>query len=417
MKMEKKKLLILGANAETAKLVNVAKNKGIYTIVTDNVIGAYAKKYADKSYDINGLDVDNIVLMAKQEGIDGILVGTADPLIPAYYEVAKRMGLPCYVTEKSLKAFTNKKAFKECCAKFDIQGVPEYKLEDIREGKNVVYPILVKPADGRSGKGITVCYSYEEIDAAIQKALNASQSKEVLFERYMECDDVFMYYTFNDGKYYLSAMPDRFTCHEQVGVDPVVLGATYPSKYLDVYLNTLHEKMCRMFEALEIKNGVLLIQAFVENGQFYVYDPGFRLQGGAPHLLLEAINGINHQEMLIDFALTGKMCEEHVMDKNDVHFQNVSAASQVILLKAGKIGKIEGIEEVSKMPGVVATTQRLFEGEIVDGIGTEQQILVRFHLVCATKKELKDLVGVINNTVHAYDESGKEMCLEGLKIE
>ena len=411
--LENKKLLILGANPETAVLVNTAKSMGIYTIVTDYIPDSYAKKIADKAYDIDGLNVDELVAVAKEEKVDGVIVGTADPLIPSYYQVCQKLHLPCYCTEEAVMAFTNKIEFKKVCNMFGVQGVPEYSIEDVWKDK-VNYPILVKPSDGRSGKGMSVCFSKEEVEPAVQKALAASRCKTYLLERYMECDDVFMYYTFIDGKYYLSAMSDRFTSKEQKGMDPVVLGAVYPSKYIELYQNTLHEKMCQVFQYLNIRNGVLLIQAFVENDQFYVYDPGFRLQGAAPHILLENINHFDQQKMLIQLALTGKMGDD-IEEKNDVYFQGKIAASQVVLLKGGVIKKITGIEEVSGFPGVIKTTQRLFVGDEVSLIGTEQQILVRFHLVCETKDQLKSLVDKINHTVSATDSNDNHMCLQGLQ--
>lgn len=411
--LENKKLLILGANPETAVLVNTAKSMGIYTIVTDYIPDSYAKKIADKAYDIDGLNVDGLVAVAKEEKVDGVIVGTADPLIPSYYQVCQRLDLPCYCTEEAVRAFTNKIEFKKVCNMFGVQGVPEYSIEDVWKDK-VKYPILVKPSDGRSGKGMSVCFSKEEVEPAVQKALAASRCKTYLLERYMECDDVFMYYTFIDGKYYLSAMPDRFTSKEQKGVDPVVLGAVYPSKYIELYQNTLHEKMCQVFQYLKIRNGVLLVQAFVENDQFYVYDPGFRLQGGAPHILIENINHFDQQKMLVQLALTGKMGDD-IEEKNDVYFQGKIAASQVVLLKGGIIKKITGIEEVSRFPGVIKTTQRLFVGDEVSMIGTEQQILVRFHLVCETKEQLRSLVDKINHTVSATDSNDNQMCLQGLQ--
>ena len=86
-----KKLLILGANPETVSLINIAKSKGIYTIVTDYDPNAFAKPYADKSYDVDGLDVDGLVALCKTEKVDGVIVGTADPLIKPYQKLCERI--------------------------------------------------------------------------------------------------------------------------------------------------------------------------------------------------------------------------------------------------------------------------------------------------------------------------------------
>ena len=407
-----KKILILGANPETAALVQKAKDMGIYTIVTDYLPDSYAKKFADKAYNIDGLDVDGLVNLVREEKINGVMVGTADPLIPSYYEVCHRLGLPCYVTKEAVEVFTNKRLLKEVCAKFGICGVPEYSKEDIENNKNVKYPILVKPVDGRSGKGMSVCRDKSEVPAAIDKALAASRCEDYMIERYMECDDVFMYYTFVDGKYFLSAMPDRFTYKGHEGEAPVVTGAVYPSKHIQLYMNTMHEKMSRLFQHLNIKNGVFLIQAFVEDGNFYVYDPGFRLQGGAPHIIINEMNHFDQREMLINFALNQFIDVKDIEKKNDYLFQGRVGASKVILLKKGIIKKIRGIDKVGQFPEVVAVTQRLFEGDEVSMIGTEQQILVRFHIVCETEKELKLIIHNIEETVQVWDQNDNDMCIK-----
>lgn len=412
-----KRLLILGANAETAVLVNSARKLGVFTIVTDNIPNADAKKIANKSYDIDGMDVDALEKMALHENVDGVLVGTADPLIRPYFELCTRLGLPCYANAESVDVFTNKKHFKEKCRLFGIEGIPEYLYEEVMLNKNVTYPILVKPTDGRSGKGMSLCYSKEDVDKAVNKALHFSIKKEFIIERYMQCDDVFVYYTFQNGKYFLSAMADRYTCKEQIGCDPVVLGGTYPSKYLKWYMKEIHPKMCMMFADLQIKNGVLLVQAFVEDGHFYVYDPGFRLQGAAPHILVNDINGFDHREMLIEFALTGKMGTEDISKKNDPLFHGKICASQTILLKKGVIAKIEGIDKVRDFREVILTTQRLNINDEVYMIGTEQQILVRFHLVCDDIEQLDHIVRKINDEIKVYDIEGNNMVLSGLKVE
>ena len=79
-----KKLLIMGANPETIPLVELANEMGLQTYVTSNRPDDPAKKYACRSCDVDGTDVPGIVSLARRENIDGILVGVADILVPAY---------------------------------------------------------------------------------------------------------------------------------------------------------------------------------------------------------------------------------------------------------------------------------------------------------------------------------------------
>ena len=96
---EGRKLLILGANPETIPLVQVANAMGIKTLVTSNRPDDAAKKYAWKSCDVDGMDVPGLIALAREEAVDGVLVGVADILVPAYCKVCDALNLHCYATQ------------------------------------------------------------------------------------------------------------------------------------------------------------------------------------------------------------------------------------------------------------------------------------------------------------------------------
>ena len=70
MDLAEKKLLILGANQETTQLVEYANSMGIKTLVTSNCSTDAAKKFAWKSYDVDGMDVPGVIALAKRENVD-----------------------------------------------------------------------------------------------------------------------------------------------------------------------------------------------------------------------------------------------------------------------------------------------------------------------------------------------------------
>ena len=92
--LEGKKLLILGANPETIPLVQVANELGVKTIVTSNSAADAAKKYAWKAVDVDGMDVPGLIALARDEKVDGVLVGVADILVPIYCKVCAELDLP-----------------------------------------------------------------------------------------------------------------------------------------------------------------------------------------------------------------------------------------------------------------------------------------------------------------------------------
>lgn len=420
--LDGKKLLILGANPETVPLVEIANGMGVKTLVTSQVKNEAAKQYAWKAFDVNGLDVPTVVSLAREEKVDGVLVGVADILVPAYCKVCNALDVPCYATQQIVDIFAFKDIFKATCERFGVHGVPEYYLdENVRseDVEKIVFPVMVKPVDGRSGMGMTICNTVEDLQPAIEKALSVSNAKRFIVERYMgNCDDCFVYYTFKDGYCSLSCIADRYTSDEQLGLSRVCLGAVYPSKHIKEYYSRMHDNAVRMFQSIGIQNGVLLMQAFYEDGEFYVYDPGFRLQGEAPHLHMKAIHGFDQREMLIYFALTGSMGDTDLLFKDDPSFRGKYAATLWTLLKSGKVAEIKGLDEVDRDPRVHTNIQRIFEGDIVEEswIGTEKQVLNRLYLVCDTKTELAAAIKEYQDKIAVYDTEGKSMVLRGFDV-
>jgi biotin carboxylase len=414
-----KKILILGANPETIPLIETIKSIGIYTIVTDPDPNAPAKKVADNGINIDGMNVEKLVEFCKQEKVDGILVGVADRLIEPYQKVAKALNLPCYGNEYQCEVLTNKGKFNNLCKEYDILTIPSISLykKDINvDLENITYPIFIKPIDRNSGKGMSIAYNKDELREGIKKAFNNTNSDYILLEKYMLCNDIFVSYTIADGEPILSAMADRYTCREQNKTSQVCLGAVYPSNLLDVYMHKEYPKMVKMLKGIGLKNAILTISAFIENDNFYYYDPGFRLQGEAPNLHMENINGFDQKRFLIDIALDNKINKDNI---SKADFQNNHAATVWILLKEGIINRIEGFNKIEKDPSIFYISKRLFEGDEISEnmVGTESQVMARIYVCCKTKQELKNKISEIYNTIKIFDKNNNNQLINGFKYE
>ena len=419
---EGKKLLILGGNPETTPLVEIANSMGIKTIVSSARHTDPAKKAAWKAYDVDGMDVPGLVALARDERVDGVLVGVADILGPAYCKVCEALDLPCYATQQIVDIFAFKDVFKATCERYGVHGIPEFYLDENMNQTDInaiEYPVMIKPVDNGGGVGMTVAYNEEELRKGVKIALENSNKKRFIVEKYMQCDDMGMYYTFKDGYCSASCIYDRYTTDEQPGLSRVCLGGTYPSKHLDEYFERMHPNAVRLFKEIGIENGVLMLSGFYENGEFYVYDTGFRLQGEAPHLLMKAIHGFDQREMLIRFALTGSEGDVDLRTDDDTKLRGKWAATLWFLLKKGKITKIEGLDQWERDDRVIANIQRLHEGDTVlpEWIGNEKQVLTRLYLVCDSKEQLAATLKHYMDTVKVTDENGQNMLLKGFDVD
>lgn len=412
-----KRLIILGGNQETGRIVELANSLGVYTIVVDPNPAAPAKQFASEHHELDGYDVEGIVQLAQNLSVDGVIVGVADVLVSPYQQICERLQLPCYASEESVAAFSGKKGFKDACEHYGVQDIPGILIEgeiSPHDLLNVELPVMIKPVDNGGGVGMRICHDPSDIGEHIETAMLHSKQSKILLERYMSGDDMFAYYTFKDGKAYLSATADRITSMAQGELSPVCIAARYPSKHTDQYVKLINPKLLRMFEGLAVRDGVLLLQFFVEGDSFFAYDPGFRLQGEAPHIYLQEINGFDHRKMLIHFSLTGSMGTDDLDEMNDVNFRGRVAGTFWVLLKSGHIQEISGLDEIRNDPCVITIVQRLVTGNHVDPemLGTERQVLARIYVVTNSIEELVQKSEELRSKLKIIDEQGNDMLLE-----
>ena len=398
--LQGKRLLIMGGMQISCEIVRKAKSMGVYTIVADYypVEKSPAKRIADKAIEVSVTDVDAVVSVIKEESVDGVIVGFNDMLLPFYADICKKAGVPCYGTKEQFETLIAKDQYKALCRQFGVPTIPEYDIND----KNIKYPVLVKPVDSSGSRGITICHNREELEVAVETGRKASKTSKVLIERYMDGREVTVFWTFQDGNYYLSGLANRHVKHNQ-GDDiiPLPVGYTFPSVYLSKYRKEVEENCKRMFQHLGIKDGMMFMQCKVEDGTCYVYDLGFRLTGSLEYKILERVCGYNPLEMMICFALTGKMGEKSIAEK----------------AIPGTIKEITGVEKVKQMAEVEDAVLAHVPGETI----TEQmrgllaQITVRVLGSVPTKDDLLPTMQRIDNTIHIIGENGEELLLPGIE--
>lgn len=403
-----KKLLILGANPETVSLVEKAKDMGIYTIVTDYDPNAFAKKYADKAENVNAIDVDGLVNLARREKIDGVVVGVAEALLPTYCELCKRLGFPAYSTADVFNVMIRKDYFKKKCIEYGVPTIREYDPENI---DNITYPVIVKPVDSCSSKGIRVCQNRKELETAIDYALEFSRVKKILIEEYMNGDEVISYYVMQDGNPIFVGMCDRYTHKEKKDLVQLPVSYIFPSKHINSYMKFSDKAVKNMIRGLGLKNGSIFFQCFVDsNGIVRMYEPGYRLNGAQEHLIVSRVSGIDAKEMYIQYALTGKVANVDLEPLSNPKPSEICCKLSP-LVRVGKIKKNIGIEKIRNYSDVVSVNPSYNDGDDVTGEGTLKQIVCRFFIVSKNKYDLKRTIDNIQKEFKVINENGDNMLI------
>lgn len=409
-----KKLLVMCGVRPACNIVKTAKKLGIYVIVTDYLEDSPAKKIADESYMISTTDIKGLVQLSKELKVNGVFCGYIESMMIYCQKVCEILGFPFYASEKQINILTNKREFKDVCHKYNLPVIKEYGFDDVlkKEGLDkIIFPVVTKPSDSGGSKGIFISYNKDEFINNYHKSIEYSRSKKVIVEKFMAGDEVVMYYTIQDGYISLSAMCDRFTNKNQLGVAQIPTAYIFPSKYLKSFQKKDNNNIKNMISSLGIKNGVLFIQSFVENRRVCLYESGFRFAGAQGHKIIKAVNGIDTMEMMIRYSLTGKMEGWDIKKDDNPNFKKW-ACKLTPIVKPGIIHRIEGLEDIAKYPGVFDITPVHEVGDKISLRGTLDQLLTRIFIIANNKQELKSTINKINENLRVTNINGENMLLK-----
>lgn len=413
-----KKLLFLDGSALAIPAIIRAKELGIKTVVAnyyDKSISV-GKQYSDEAWDIDYTNIESIVRKMKEAHVDGIFQGWTDSHLPYYAALCEAAGFYCYGDRKLFDICINKDKFKKVCRENDVPVAEEYSpyfdeqgTLDMERMDEIKYPVIVKPTDSSGSRGIFVCKDETELIDNFKKALSVSPSKTVLIEQYITGQHVNMYYTLCNGTSYLSAMADRHVDYLNYQSAPVPVLLVHPSKYLDSFEEKVDLKIRRMFKKLGMENGIAFIQGFrCDNGEFVIYEMGFRPNGGGTYSLINACSGYNQIDMLINFALTGEMGEEELLKKQSPHFEE-KALMFVVSTNTKNIDIFNGLDKVKQLPSVVDVIPVRFPHEHNNGLGSHSRIAAYVLFTGVDKADIEKTLESIYDLIDIRDQDGKPM--------
>lgn len=416
--LQGKRLLILGGTSSSLDLVRLAQSMGIYVIVTDesDVSQRVAKQIADEVAMVSTNDIPGLTKLVKEKNIDGAFCGPGEFNLKNLIDLCDQAGLPCYSTPEQWRICSNKKTFKEYCIRNGVPTACEYSIDDFkpdRKDTDIGYPLIVKPVDGCSSKGISICNTREEVVKAYEIALNVSKCKSVVIEQYIDNGgSIFSFrYVLDDGVYYPYLTFDTYIA-DPLEKKYLISAFTYfPSRYTDTFLRDLDQNVRNMFRDMGLKNGVAFIQSIPYKGKIYCHEMGYRLSGGMIYKITTPLMGINDMQMMLRYALGGKMVTPHEIDRIRLKREDMVLAQLMIPLDCGTIGSIGGLDEIMRKDYIVDFLRYYEVGATIVPrvMGTLEQHFGRFTLQAENKDEMISVVKEIQEKLQIQNTLGEDM--------
>ncbi len=421
MNLEGKTLLLMGGGAYATGIKKYKDEKNFRVVALGRDAGTPIAKIADAFYQIDTQNVDAVCEVVEKENVDGIFVGSSEVNIDPAITVSERTGCHFYANREQWDIISDKSEFKKLARKFgvpvpcDFHVTEEFLREDLDK---VVYPVIAKPVDSSGARGMNVCYNEEELKKYYLEALEWSKSKKIVVEELITGGrEVFFHYTIQDGNYSLSMGFTKFkVISKERDYVSLPIFHMYPSSHIDAYIQRVDEAAKKMFKSIGLQNGIVMLQGFDIDGEFKFFESGYRMGGEQMYVFTGHQNNVNSLELMINYALTGKMADFNVSERDNARFK-WPCCNYYIPLKAGVITEVKGLDEVEAMENVLNVTKMFEIGDEILDTNALERVCMRLHVYGKTADELAKALVKVSATLKILDQNGNEMQIEHLEYD
>ncbi len=162
-------------------------------------------------------DVDGLVALAEREGVSLVVVGPEAPLAAGLTDRLLERGISVFGPTRAAAEIETSKRFSK--ALMQEAGVPTARAEvftDVDEARRAVRrfgaPVVIKASGLAAGKGVMVCRTLDEADAAIARILSdrvfGDAGNEILVEEFMEGEELSIF-AVTDGRNAVPLLPSQ----------------------------------------------------------------------------------------------------------------------------------------------------------------------------------------------------------------
>lgn len=292
------KALVLAGGFPQISLINSLKRRGITVVLADYYPEPAAKKYADEFFQVSTLDVDAIRNLAKSEKVDFIITVCTDQALLTMAKVSEDLCLPCYLNYRTALNVTNKQHMKKVFAEYGIPS-SEFTVADTPADIHMNFPLVVKPADCNSSKGVVKVNDSHELERAFTEAQKLSRTHSVIIERYLEGVEVSVDAWIENGKAKIICM----SRNDKIAGTFVIFRGFYPCPEAVKVKARIQETVQKIADAFRLKNCPMLIQLITDGKDIHVLEFSARTGGGTKHIMINHAAGLDVIDMTVNLAL------------------------------------------------------------------------------------------------------------------
>lgn len=178
-----KKVMLLGSGELGKETIIEAQRLGLVTIAVDRYENAPAMQVADHSYVVDMLDGVELRKVIELEKPD-LVVPEIEAIATETLIDLENDGFCIVPTAKATNLTMDREGIRRLAS--EELGIPTAKyafadsLEELRSAvKEIGIPCVIKPIMSSSGKGQTICRSFEDVESSWEEAISGGRGKKL----------------------------------------------------------------------------------------------------------------------------------------------------------------------------------------------------------------------------------------------
>ncbi len=405
------KALVLAGSCSQIVLLNQLRERNIETILADNNPNAIAIPYADKFVRVNILDVAAVRKVAEEENVDLLLAVCADQVLLTVAKVSEELGLPCYIDYDTACKVSDKGHMKDI---FSKNGVPTSKHAfmaelDMEKIAQMEYPLVVKPVDAYSSKGVRKAENVAELEQYFKEAAEISRSGVVIVEEFVEGAELTVDFEVVDGKAHLLSVSNT----EKVNYKDRFLAfrTRYPAAISRDTVARVAEIGQKIATAFGLKNTPMLVQMLTNDKKESVLEFCARTGGGAKYLLIKAATGFDPIKAVVDLTLGLPV------EVGQTKAESKLITNEFLYAYPGVFDHLEGFDELKEDGTIAEFWQFKWPGaEIVNAISSSDRV-ASVTIYADSYEELVEKHDRMAARIKIVDHSGNDIMRHDLLTE
>jgi carbamoylphosphate synthase large subunit len=394
-KTNKPVAIILGGTFPHIELINNLKKRCYYTILIDYLDNPTAKEYADEHIIESTLNKDLVLQIAKKRNTELIISSCVDQANVTACYVAEKLNLPHPYSYKIARIISNKVSMKKHMVEGGIPTSNYVEVDNLTMlyNINLKYPLIVKPSDSNSSKGVRKADNSIELNEYAKHAFAISRNKKIIIEEYLDGKEIGVDCYIKNGDAKIIMTRERIKILDDNISTQQIYGSFWPAELTDDNLKSIKEIANKIASIFGLDNTPLMIQAILKDDCISVIEFAPRIGGGENYRIIRELTNFD----IIDASINSFLLIPQNIDfsiPNYIYFDNY------IYTKPAVFNTIVGVNELINNKLIEYVNVYKKKDTLV---GSEMSSNNRVGVFTLKSTDRKDIINKLNKSIKTVD--------------